>query len=416
MVLAIDAGLLAGKMKLDQWKSAKEIERIQERKLKALFAYASENVPYYRKTLNGISVNSLEDLAQIPILNKTDVQREPESFLSRMYDKKSLVAAHTSGSTGTPLPVYHSKAESAYGLAFECHHLLEAGASPFDLQARVTYYRSEPDLLQKLGIFRCVYLNVQDSEQNLLDKLAKIKPSVLCTNASVLYSLARLNDTRGLKMKRVLSSAEVLLPQRKAIIERSFGCPVFDRYGCMETSWIAFQCEKGSMHVHSDHMIVEIVDDEGKPVPRGKAGNLIITPLWQRAMPFIRYAIGDRASFGPGCACGRGLQTLANLEGRSDDFIVLPSGRMRSARSINLMDDVEGLSAYQIIQEEKDRFVFRFVSSGSGIDEKTKIEISRRIRHGCLDEPVKVEFEEASKIERGHSGKIRAVISKVRLA
>jgi phenylacetate-coenzyme A ligase PaaK-like adenylate-forming protein len=103
---------------------------------------------------------------------------------------------------------------------------------------------------------------------------------------------------------------------------------------------------------------------------------------------------------------------LKNLEGRSDDVLVLPSGKVRSARSINLMDDLSELAAYQIIQEKVDLFIFRYAPVRV-LDESVKNEIRRRIRNGCLGEDVTVEFEEVGRIRRDTTGKIRTVVSKV---
>jgi phenylacetate-CoA ligase len=410
----ISVGLLLAQMKINQWKTKDELERLQEEKLKELASYASANVPFYRKRFGDVAVRSLDDLQRLGVLTKADVKKDPNSLISLEFANESLIRTHTSGSTGIPLEIYHSPAESSYGLAFECHQLTEAGVGPFDLQVKVTHYQSELNFLQRLGAFRCSYLPVQEHESILLRRLGNLRPSVLCTYPSVLRILARLNerDEPRLGIKKVFAGGELLSQMMRESIERSFGCRVYDRYGCMETSWIAWQCEEGALHVHSDHVVVEITDDAGFPVREGCQGNIVVTPLWQRAMPFTRYITGDRASMGSGCRCGRKSHILKNLEGRSDDVLVLPSGKVRSARSINLMDDLSELAAYQIIQEKVDLFIFRYAPVRV-LDESVKNEIRRRIRNGCLGEDVTVEFEEVGRIRRDTTGKIRTVVSKV---
>ena len=409
------AGCLT-RMKIDQWKSPEELESIQAQKLKELIAYASEFVPYYRKRLDGKRINGLEDLPLIDPLDKTTVRDENPSFISSRYDQALLVKGSTSGSSGIQVPLFTSAAESAYGVAFECHHMTEVGVRPFDIQARITHYKSAPNLLQKLGFFRSEYLSVQDSEAELLKRLKTLRPDVLCAYPSILSTLSRINGLgeARLALRHIFSGGEVLQQQARESISRSFSCRLFDRYGSMETSWIAWECEKGSMHLQSDFAIAEIVDSRGDPAKPGEIGEIVVTPLWGRAMPLIRYRLGDRVAFGGKCRCGRGLPVLRSIEGRSDDFIVLPSGRLRSARSINLMDDITGMLNYQIMQERPDLFVFRFVPDDRGLTQEMRDEVVRRIRRGCLDEQVAVEFVSVDSIQKGRTGKIATVVSKVK--
>lgn len=415
MIQSIDVALLLARMKLNQWKSQDELESIQEKKLRDLTSYAAEHVPYYKRSLKGNSVKSLEDLSQLPLTTKQDLRKQTDSFISKRYQKESLIKFMTSGSTGMPLAIYHDSSESHYGPAFELHPLTEAGIGPLDLQVQIAYQKGRQHLPQRLGIFRRNYLSIQDDELRNLVALKRMKPNALLCYPSYLVLLARANIVSGsdFKVEKVFSSAEILSKQAMKLISSSFSCSVYEMYGSTETSGIAWQCEKGSMHLNSDSIIAEIVDDEGNQVKRGDYGNIVITPLWRRSMPLIRYCLGDWAAFGPKCSCGRGLHTLKPIEGRNDDFIVLPSGRLLSARSINIMDDMTCIRSYQIIQEKEDLFVFRFVPANRTLPETSKKEIIRRIKHGCHGEEVKIEFEMVNKIERGRTGKIRTIVSKV---
>ena len=141
---------------------------------------------------------------------------------------------------------------------------------------------------------------------------------------------------------------------------------------------------------------------------------MVLTTLWKRSMPLIRYKIGDRAAFGEKCRCGRGTHTLKSIEGRIDDLIVLPSGKVRSSFSIDEFGDMACLKEYQIIQEKENLFLFRHVPRGVPLSGSAKSSISQRIRDGCLGEDVRIEFEEVDTIPRGRTGKLRSVMSKVR--
>lgn len=407
--------LLLSQMKRSQRMRRDALEKTAERKLLSLIRHARATVPYYKKTLGQTEIRSFEGYHSVPILSKADMRGNARALVSSLFDIRSLVPAHTSGSTGIQVPLFHSRGESAYGVAFETHHLTECGAGPFDLQARIAHYESQPNLLQRLGVFRCRYLDVRADETENLLRLAIIRPDILVSYPSVLHPLSRINSNEdaGLRMKFILSGGETLSPHIRREISSSFSCPVYDRYGSMESSWAAWECREGSLHVQEDMVHVEIVDSEGKGVPEGTEGAILVTPLWRRAMPILRYSLGDRGSFGPPCRCGRSLRTLRISRGREDDIIVLPSGKVRSARTINLMDDIEGILSYQIIQEEKGLFVFRYVPSGS-FGTKERREVAERIRDGCLGEAVEVVFQEVQSIPRGATGKIRAVVSKVK--
>ncbi|MFH0884629.1 MAG: hypothetical protein V1861_02885 [Candidatus Micrarchaeota archaeon] len=411
----LDTLRLLSQMKRNQWLSGNELRRISEKKLLGLIAHARASVPFYRRSLDGVSIRSIDDLQSLPILSKATVRDNVDSFISSSYDKRVLQATYTSGSTGIQVPLYYSHEESAYGIAFETHHLTECGAGLFDLQVRIAHYESRPNLLQRLGVFRCRYLDVQADETETLLRLASLRPDILISYPSILLPLARINSSEGLglRLRLALSGGETLTSIARKEISSSFSCPVFDRYGSMESSWAAWECKEGSLHIQEDMVIVEIVDRNGKVLQDGKVGTIVVTPLWRRAMPFIRYSLGDSGSIGPQCACGRGLRTLRIARGRQDDIIVLPSGKIRSARSINLMDDIPGMLSYQIIQEQPSLFVFRYVPTG-GFGVKERKEVESRIRFGCLDEEIRVKFEEATSIARGRTGKIQTVVSKVK--
>jgi phenylacetate-CoA ligase len=404
-------------MKRNQWRSPGDLREISEKKMLALLAHAKGTTEFYKKRLSSPAapVRSLDDLPSVPTTSKADVRDRPASFISSAFPQSSLRQTHTSGSTGVQVPLYFTESESSYGIALETHQLTECGAGLFDLQARITHYESAPNLLQRFGIFRCSYLPVQGEESGNLRALSHLRPGIVISYPSILLPLARINmsERRNLKFKMVLAGGEMLAPSARQAISSSFGCPVYDRYGSMESSWAAWECKDGSLHIQDDWVYLEILDKQGVPVKDGQEGSIALTPLWRKAMPLIRYISGDIGSIGGRCRCGRGLRTLKLRAGREDDVIVLPSGRIRSARSINLMDDIRGILAYQIVQESPGLFIFRYVP-GTGLGEQGKAEIRRRIGHGCLGEKVQVEFVSLDSIPRGRTGKLRTVISKVR--
>jgi phenylacetate-CoA ligase len=151
--------------------------------------------------------------------------------------------------------------------------------------------------------------------------------------------------------------------QRRAI-ETAFDCPVTNRYGCEEVSLIACECERHQgLHVNSEGVYVELLRD-GRPVAPGEPGSVVVTDLTNRAMPLLRYQVGDVASWsGRPCPCGRGLPLLGRVEGREADYVVTPSGELISGISLtdHLAVHIPGVAQVQIVQEEVSRLVFRIV-------------------------------------------------------
>lgn len=169
------------------------------------------------------------------------------------------------------------------------------------------------------------------------------------------------------------------------------------------------------MHVHSDSVIVEVADDEGAPLPEGKSGNLLVTPLWRNSMPIIRYETGDVGSLSQGCPCGRGTPVLKTLEGRKNDFIATAGGRLLSPRVIfNALRDLDYVLQFQAVQEREGQLHLSIVPRGrppSG----WKQDLTKRL-DALLPEPFEMTMETADSILREKSGKTKFVVSRARAA
>ena len=163
----------------------------------------------------------------------------------------------------------------------------------------------------------------------------------------------------------------------------------------------------------SDYMIVEILNEQGQPVPVGESGEIVVTDLYSRETPFIRYATGDYGALTTRrCACGRPTPLLEKIEGRSTDFIVAPDGRMLHALSvIYILREIDGVAQFKIRQKEVDRFHVHVVKN-----DRFKPEDDMRIRDGFrkrLHAPVNVQIDYVDSIPPEGSGKFRYVISEV---
>lgn len=405
-------------IKRRHWLDHDSIEKFQKERLAEMLRSAYQTGHY--KTLmdsNSLEIGDVMDnLSLLPLTKKEDIKKNPDSFIAKGFSKEKLLKISTSGSTGTPLEIFLDKEAKEYRTALVYDTETLFGRSPFELFAHITYetYPIHP-FLSFTGLFPKLRLSAFEDDTRNFSILEKSDAKMLRGYPSTLTMMAKLNDekSRPLKFKSIYSSGEMLTKTTRELLKSSFSSEVFDQYGTLESRSIAWECpEEHNMHVNCSSCIVEITGDDGRPRKSG-VGNIVVTVLHNKAMPFLRYCVDDRGSWGKECPCGRSFPVLQSLEGRKDDYIVLPSGKIRPAFSILPMTNIADILSYQIIQERPDLFVFRFVPMRKDVFHQSKKEILKRIQKGCLGEKITVEFEMVDKIKKSHTGKIRTVLSKV---
>jgi phenylacetate-CoA ligase len=398
---------------------ADRMRRLQERKLDMMLKAARETRHYRRLVPGNLDGEGfLSDTTCLPITEKKYLRDAPETFVSGGRDVRTLGFAQTSGSTGLPTRIYLDADVAWYRQAVRYATDVSFGRSPFDLLARVhAHDYDRGSLMETKVLFPKVFLPISNPPEENFRMLIKRKPAMLRGYPSTLSILARLNDAAGrpLRFKSVVSVAELLSDDTRKAIGDSFSCPVYTDYGSMEMSSIARECGEHSLHVDSHACMVEIVGRDGKPV-RGGEGDVVVTQMFSSVMPILRFRIGDRARWGRECACGRQTPVLEGFMGRKDDYIVLPSGRVRSGKNFYLeLSLLSHFFEYQIVQEEPGRIVFRHVPVGGRLPDAVRAKIKEHIISQCLGERMDVEFEQVARVPRGRTGKLRVVSSKVPL-
>jgi len=182
----------------------------------------------------------------------------------------------------------------------------------------------------------------------------------------------------------------------------------------MEFGTFAWECqEHNGYHMDIESLVVEFVKNGENASPEEK-GDIVVTGLFNFTMPLIRYAIGDAGSYSlEQCSCGRGLPLMKIIEGRVDDFLVLPSGTVISPRNINFLENVKGILEYRIIQKKLDTILIQ-IRKGTEFSENTISQTKDEIRNGCLNEDITIDVEIVDEISRDKSGKTRAVVSELK--
>jgi len=246
----------------------------------------------------------------------------------------------------------------------------------------------------------------------VFSKLVSFRPDVVKGYPSFLLLLAREIEKRGnlFHPRCIWSNGELLDARSRERINLVFETETFDGYGCIEAGYIAWECtEHAGYHINIDSVVTEFVKD-GQYVDHEEPGEVIVTPLWNYAMPLIRYRVGDIASPSKElCPCGRGLPLMNMIEGRFDDCIVLPSGRIVSPLVMaDYFENIEGIAEYRIIQERKDNLIIQIVPKEEYEDDMFLLLRNRFAEK--LGAHIKLNIEIIDHIPT--SGKLRRIVSK----
>ncbi len=217
----------------------------------------------------------------------------------------------------------------------------------------------------------------------------------------------------NLGIKVAFVTSERLYDEQRQQISKTFNCPVANGYGGRDAGFIAHECPAGGMHITAEDVIVEILDNQGTPVPCGESGEIVITHLASSDFPFIRYRTGDIGKLDDQlCSCGRGLPLLKEIEGRSTDFVVAQDGTvMHGLALIYILRKIPEINAFKIIQENLDLTRILIVSK-SALDGAT-IKLITNEFQTRLGNDITIKIEEVNEIPLEKSGKFRYVISKV---
>ncbi len=340
---------------------------------------------YYRDKFKALGVHpeeirSFEDFASLPILTKTDIRAHGAELLSERYDRATLTRKMTSGSTGVSLEVFVDEVSQQHKQASHPAARTSGAAEasfPASLSPRCG---AIPSIGSAAGAVACAMPCWSARRTWTLSRWTRARWPVSPPDCAAVrprcYSDMRTRSIllaeycspdRGIRTIRprgIIATAMVLHTTERQAIEEVFACPVTNRYGCEEVSLIACECERhDGLHVNADGVYVELLR-EGQPVSPGEPGSVVATDLTNRAMPLLRYQVGDVAVWsGRACPCGRGLPLLERIEGREADYVVTAAGELISGISLteNFALHVPGVVQIQIVQEEILHFVFRIV-------------------------------------------------------
>jgi phenylacetate-CoA ligase len=415
-----------------QWKSPQEIEKLKFEKLKQLLLHAKQNVPFYARQFaeagfNPERMQAIDDFKVLPFLSKSEIRKNLEA-LQWKGCPGGLFRYNTGGSSGEPLVFYFDRRRQAYDAAARAltHRWwgidigdkeLYLWGSPLEItkQDRLKTLR---DLLTNQLLISAFEVSPQHVPQ-MVAQIKRFRPKCIFGYPSTIDLFCQMAskqnlDLRSIGVQVVFSTAEVLYDHQKHSISDYFGgIPVVDGYGSREGGFISHQCRENTHHVMDPNYILEFIKD-GKEAPAGEDGEITVTHLDAWGMPFIRYRTGDIARSGTGqCKCGRGLQSISSIQGRTTDFVVTPDGRWQHALSIiYVVRDIEGVAEFKIIQQDVDDIQVLLKIHEDLYPKNGNERIIQGFKKRMGDE-IKVRVEMVSEIPREASGKHRYVVSKV---
>jgi len=409
--------------------SRKELEQIRDDGIKKIIASAYTTSEYYRHLFDsrGIKpdkIRGYDDLVYLPILNKRDILINRERMINpniykRVYTRK------TSGSTGITLSFYKEANALAMNDAIMWRCYRWYGIEVGDRQARfwgvpvsfISRMRERcKDII--LNRIRISAFDISPSScSSHYDRIIKFQPDYIYGYTTAIYGFCLHAQQMGLNfsnlgIKAVICTAEKMYTYHRELLEEMFSCPIVDEYGSSENGIIAFQCRYGNMHMMSDHLCIEFLNDQNERVKPGESGRVVITDLSSYAMPLIRYDIADIARpSSADCPCGINLPLMEIVEGRKEDFIRLQDGRMIHAAYLcyTLKDDA--VWEFKMHQKELNKFLVQIVKSPS-FTLNTEKKLEQKLK-SSLGVDVYILFEYLEKIPREKSGKLRYFVSEV---
>ena len=396
-----------------------------ENKKQEIVKYHLENNSFYQELVGSKTYNEWNDL---PILNKTNLQKPLLERLSKGYSKKNIYLNKTSGSSGTPFIFAKDKYCHAmtwasiihrfgwYGIDINTSYQARFYGIPLDFignkkerikdflsnRFRFSIFDLSDEILEKmLKKFRdekFVYINGYTSSIVLFAKYLQKKNIVLTSICPTL--------------KVCMVTSEMLFEDDKILLEKQFGIPIINEYGASELDLIAFQNTRGDWQVNAETLYVEILDDNNQPVPNGTSGRIVITSLYNKAHPFIRYDIGDIGILDEKNTLKKPI--LKKLIGRTNDIALLPSGKKSPGLTFyyitkTIIEDDGNVKEFIIKQTKIDSFTIEYVSEKElGLEQIKKMEQAIAL---YLEPNLKFSFFRKTTLERSNRGKLKQFIS-----
>ena len=392
-----------------------------EDKRKEIVDFHLKNNLFYHNLVGENQFSKWEDL---PIITKKDLQQPLSERLSKTYDEKAVFVNKTSGSSGDPFIFAKDKEAHAltwasiiyrfgwYNINFNTSYQARFYGIPLDFLG----YQKErlKDFLSKR--YRFPIFDLSDAVlEKIVHHFKRKKFDYINGYTSSIVLFAKFLKKKKIILKDICPSlqvcmvtSEMLFDSDKKLLEEQFGIPIVNEYGASELDLIAFQNTKGEWQVNSETLFVEIVDENNRPVPYGTEGKIVITSLYNKAHPFIRYEIGDRGILDEKSTWKKPV--LKQLLGRTNDIAILPSGKTSPGLTFyyvtkSIIEDDGNVKEFIIRQMKSDTFEIDYVSNLE-LSTQQIVEIEKAISK-YLEPNLKFTYHRKEMLQRSKRGKLK---------
>jgi len=396
-----------------------------QNKKREIVDYHLKNNPSYQELASKTNSHRWNDL---PIMTKKDFQKSLIERLSKGFSTKNVYVNKTSGSSGDPFIFAKDKFSHAltwaniinrfgwYGIDFNTSYQARFYGIPLDFIGN-TKERFKDFLSNR---FRFSIFNLSDKVlAGFLKKFETKKFDYINGYTSSIVLFAKFLQQKNIVLTTICPSlkvcvvtSEMLFQEDKILLEKQFGVPVVNEYGASELDLIAFQNPENEWQVNSETLFVEILDEENNVLPYGKEGRVVITSLFNKAHPFIRYDVGDIGILDQKSTPKKPI--LQQLIGRTNDVALLPSGKKSPGLTFyyvtkSIIEDDGNVQEFVIKQTKIDTFEIEYVSKTElNLEQIQKIESAITL---YLEKGLVFTFIRKEKLKRSKSGKLKQFVS-----
>ena len=408
------------------WPEAR-LAAVQQAQLTLLMAHCHAKIPFYRDRLDRVGYRpdrpfDPEQWRALPILDRTDLRGQLRTLSTNDYPSThgGVQLKASSGSTGRPVEVHTTEFFQRFWDAVSIRLLIWGRIDPGVKLAAIRGRMKEAvypkgatqptwgapiNLLFKTGPAAALSSVTDVADQ--VEWLGRNDPGCLLSMPQGLGALAKYCTRHNValpNLRHIQTYGGVVRPEDRAACREAWGVEIVDNYSAEETGYMALQCpEHSHLHVQSESVYLEILDERGVPCPPGEPGRVVVTPLLNFATPLLRYDVGDYAVLGEACDCGRGLPVLTEVQGRSRDMLTLPSGARVSPSFVGGLFDELPVAQYQVLQLAPDHLEVRLVADVDFTPEH-ETTIADRVAER-LQADFRLTFRYPERIERSAGGK-----------
>jgi phenylacetate-CoA ligase len=394
------------------------IQKNQYEKLNNHLGWITEHSSYYKHLVLNKRENPYLWLKEFPILTKGIILNHTDLMLTEPREK--LICNSTSGSSGVQTNIYINKKEQSFIRALQTTWWVWAGyvmGNPI-FQTGLATHRSFEKRLKDF-FFRTHYQFAfgltEDNTKEGFRWARETKP-FLGGYASSLYVLSELAEYKGVKMKSAVSWGDKLFDHYRKNIERIFGCKVYETYGTGEGLMLGAQKDLDYLYIMDPFFIVELLDDEGNDVEDGKIGHVVVTSLIHKAMPLVRYKVGDLAVKLPRnqypLERELGLSLFQKIIGRETDIVETPLGKKLIVHSFTgVFEYYPEIKQFQVLQRTKELLIIRYIIGANF--EPTVLKKIKNQLDSLAEELLNIDFIRVDEISSSKSGKPQIVIKEI---